>query len=121
MRTLEELYKQIESVADFSDIKVTGPNTIGLFSTRPLHVAAVWGDCEAIQMLVDEGAALNEKGEHGFTPLMEAVAQGHVEAVKLLVNLGEEPIKNDDGFLPSEHANILKYDDLVKFLKKIQF
>lgn len=104
MRTLEQLYKQIEDVAYFSDIKVTDPNTLGLLSNRPLHVTAVWGDCEAIKMLVEAGAEINQKGERGFTPLMEAVSQGHYDAVKLLVKLGSEPIRNDDGKLPSEYA-----------------
>jgi ankyrin repeat protein len=118
MRTLQELYKQIEEVADFTDIKISGPNTVGLFSTRPLHVAAVWGDCEAIQMLVDAGANINEKGEHGFTPLMEAVAQGHREAVVLLVKLGAKPEPNNDGQLPSEYAIVAKRSDLADYLKR---
>ena len=115
MRTLEQLYKEIESVADFSDIEVKDPNTLGLFSTRPLHVAAIWGDCEAIKMLIEAGANINEKGEHGFTPLFEAVEQGHFEAVKLLVELGAQPIKNDEGLLPSEYA---EGKELVSYLKE---
>ena len=117
MRTLEDIYKQIESVADFSGIDVSDPNALGLFSSRPLHVAAVWGDCEAIKMLVDAGAEVNQKGEHGFTPLMEAVAQSHAEAVKLLVGLGAEPIPNDDGELPSEYAQFVGKRELVEYLQ----
>jgi ankyrin repeat protein len=121
MRTLQELYKQIEDVADFSDIKVTDPNTLGLFSNRPLHVAAVWGDCEAIKMLVDAGAAINQPGEHGFTPLMEAVGQGHVDAVRLLIQLGAKPIKNDDGQLPSEYAELGSDKSLAQYLTESGF
>ena len=118
MRTLEQLYKEIEDVADFSGIELSDPNTLGLFSTRPLHVAAVWGDCEAIKMLVEAGANLNEKGEHGFTPLFEAVAQNHLEAVKLLIELGAQPIRNDDGQLPSEYASVSKSEEMIEVLKE---
>lgn len=118
MRTLEQLYKEIGDVADFSGIEVTDPNTLGLFSNRPLHVAAVWGDREAIKMLVEAGGNINEKGEHGFTPLLEAVAQGHLEAVKLLVELGAKPIRNDDGQLPSEYASISKSKEMINYLKE---
>ncbi|NIN34750.1 MAG: ankyrin repeat domain-containing protein, partial [Gammaproteobacteria bacterium] len=52
------------------------PNVVGADSTKPIHVAAAWGDCEAISILVDAGADINARGERGFTPLMEAVVQG---------------------------------------------
>ena len=118
MKTIEELYREIESVADFSDIKISDPNTIGLFSTRPLHVVAVWGDCEGIQMLVDAGANINARGEHGFTPLMEAVAQGHRKAIELLVKLGAKPVPNDEGQLPSEYAMLSNNNEIADYLKQ---
>jgi len=117
MRTLEELYKQIELTADFSDIKITDPNTKGLFSTKPLHVAAIWGDCDAIQMLVDAGADINAKGEYGFTPLHDAANQCNKEAVKLLVKLGAKAIKNNDGDLPSECVIQDECEEIYTFLK----
>ena len=118
MRTLARLYEEIGLVADFCEIKIIEPNTEGHFSTRPLHVAAVWGDCEAIEILVKAGARINEKGEHGFTPLMEAVAQGNTEAVKLLVQLGAKPIKNDDEQSPNEYAEISGKHELTEWLKQ---
>lgn len=102
MSLLEVLYRKIESVADYSGITITGPNTRGLFDTYPLAVAAIWGDCEAIRMLVDAGAEINQRGEHGFTALHEAAAQNNSEAVELLIELGAKPLRTDDGDLPSE-------------------
>ena len=118
MRTLKELYREISSVADYSEITVTDPNTPGLFGNRPLHIAAVWGDCEAIEILIKAGAEINQKGEHGFTPLLETVAQGNLEAVKVLVKHGAQAIKNDEDQSPSEYAQISKNEAMVKYLQE---
>jgi len=114
--TLEGLLLRIGEAAYFRGFEVTGPNSLGLFGTTPLHIAATWGDCEAIRMLVEAGADLDACGEHDFTPLMEAVSQGHVEAVTLLVKLGAKPLANEDGHSPSEFAAILKNSALEQFL-----
>jgi len=111
----------VADVADFTDIEVTDPNTLGYFSNRPLHVAAVWGDCEAISVLVQAGARINEPGEHRFTPLMEATAQGNTDACKLLVSLGALPLRNDWGELPSEHAAVAGRKELASWLAENGF
>ncbi|MBX3697704.1 MAG: ankyrin repeat domain-containing protein [Dokdonella sp.] len=116
MANLDEVLKRVGDVADYSGIPATDANTKGLFNQRPLHVVAVWGDCEAIEILVRAGARINEQGEHGFTPLMEATAHGHVAACKLLVELGASPIRNDDGQLPSEYAQIGGNQELGSWL-----
>jgi uncharacterized protein len=116
MVTLADVLKRVGDVAYFSDIDVSTPNTRGLFNNCPLHVAAVWGDCEAIAVLVQSGARINEPGEREFTPLMEATAQGHLEACKLLVALGAAPIRNDDGQLPSEYAAVSGKQELASWL-----
>jgi uncharacterized protein len=106
MPTLQQVLQDIASVADFAGVEITDPNTKGNFSTYPLHVVAVNGDCEAIRVLVEAGALIDQKGEHGFTPLMEAVAQGNDEAVELLISLGAQPIPNQAGDLPSTYASL---------------
>ena len=106
MTSLEEILDRVGNAACFADIPVNHANTPGLFKNRPLHVVAVWGECEGIEILVRAGARIDERGEHGFTPLMEATAQGHAAACALLVELGASPVRNDDGQLPSECAQI---------------
>jgi len=121
MRTVADILEQVATVADFSEVVVTDANTKGLFNSYPLHVAALWGDCEAISLLVAAGARINQRGEHGFTPLMEAVAQGHIDAVKLLVSLGAEPLPNNDGHTPSQYARIGKNNTLAEYLEQNGF
>jgi uncharacterized protein len=119
--SLADVLRRIGQVAEFSEIPVTDANTLGLFKNRPLHIAAVWGDCDAIEQLVNSGASIDAKGEHGFTALMEAAAQNHFSACQLLVSLGASSIPNDDGQIPSEYAAVRNYQELAAWLRASGF
>lgn len=118
MRTLQEVYDEIELTAFFADKKITDPNMEGHFTNHPLHIVSVWGDCEAIKILVDAGAEINIKGERGFTPIMEAISQRKFDAVKLLIQLGAKAIKNDEGMIPSELADMIGEKKIADLLRK---
>ena len=117
MQSLAEVLAGVADTADFAGFTVDSVEAQGIAGTRPLHVAAIWGDCEAIEVLLDAGADINAKGEHGHTPLMEAVSQGHVRAVELLVNRGAKGVRNDDGETPSELAEITGNAEIGAILK----
>ena len=42
-------------------------------------------------MILDKGANVNVKGFRGFTPLMQAILERHVEVVKVLLEYGANP------------------------------
>jgi ankyrin repeat protein len=48
---------------------------------------------EVIHMLVEAGAALEQRQHYGWTPLMKAVVMGTVEEVRVLLSLGADPNK----------------------------
>jgi len=80
-------------------------NEVGYDNDRPLHVAAVWGDVDAIEMLVAAGAEVDARGEFHFTALRHAVGQGHVAAARRLLELGASPhVLGDWGDTPAELA-----------------
>lgn len=58
------------------------------FGVTSLHIIAIWGDTEDARILLDEGTEIDAPGEHDFTPLHEAISQGHVDIVKLLITRG---------------------------------
>lgn len=118
---LDRVLQRIGETADFEGIRIADANTRGHFGNHPLHVAAVWGDCEAIRVLVEAQAHIDQPGEHGFTPLMEAVAQAHAEAATLLISLGARPIRNDEGQLPSEYATLSGSSELAAYLERRGF
>ena len=59
--------------------------------SRPLHIAAEFGDVAMIGLLLDEGAATDSRDADGRTPLFRAAARGHTGAAKLLLDRGADP------------------------------
>ena len=66
---------------------VRGPHGIPLLS----HAVA-GGDqsFELVEFLIKRGATVNTQSNNGTTPLMQAAAAGHVDAVKLLLERGAD-------------------------------
>lgn len=67
----------------------------------PLHEAANHGFTEIVELLLDSGATINDKGGtrcEGFTPLHDACGNGVLPVVELLLNRGANAtLKNDRG------------------------
>ena len=53
-----------------------------------LHEAAKQGQCELIEWLVAMGFVVDGEDKEGCTPLLHAVTEGHLEAVKCLIQKG---------------------------------
>jgi FOG: Ankyrin repeat len=65
--------------------------------------------------LLDAGAEVDARGEHGYTPLHEAVEQGHSQAVALLLERGASTaVTNDDGQTPIALAQICQRTDITQ-------
>ena len=56
----------------------------------PLHVAAIEGSYECLQLLIGLGANVSAQDEHGWTPLHDAVFHGHPNSVQLLIDAGAD-------------------------------
>ncbi|MFI5179121.1 MAG: ankyrin repeat domain-containing protein, partial [Vicinamibacterales bacterium] len=68
-----------------------GSNATAVTSTgvQPIHLAAQAGSADALKALIDHGADVNARDEtHGRTPLVFAVSEDRVEAMKLLIAKG---------------------------------
>ena len=60
-----------------------------IFNT-PLQLAALTGNADVISILIQHGADINSRGEHGRTPLHAASFYGHVACIDELVRLGAD-------------------------------
>lgn len=76
------------------------PNT-SVTGTTSLHVAAMFKQVESIDVLLQAGARVNERGLHGRTPLYWAVTEGSVAALRKLLSAGADPdLPDNEGDTP---------------------
>jgi ankyrin repeat protein len=77
----------LEHMGELFDPPVTVHSTT-LDDDTPLHVACVWGDISAIDLLLAGGADVNARGDLNTTPLYNAVSFERVRCVERLLNAG---------------------------------
>lgn len=58
----------------------------------PLHWAASFGNAEAVQLLLDNGASVNVANADGASPLHDAVNRKNIEITRKLLNAGADPL-----------------------------
>ncbi len=94
-----------ENLPDYAGLDLVDVNQKGVFGNTPLDTAAVRGNLEEVQALLEGGADPNIPCEKGATPLHDAVGQGHIEVVRLLLKSGASPdIRSEFGGTPLEWA-----------------
>ncbi|MCB1882265.1 MAG: ankyrin repeat domain-containing protein, partial [Gammaproteobacteria bacterium] len=65
-KSVEELLRAMTGVVEFDTEEPPSVNSKGIFGNSPLKVASVWGDEEAVRLLVSSGARIDEKNENGY-------------------------------------------------------
>lgn len=67
-------------------------------TVMPLHSAVSSGNVEMIRDLLQHGAPVNARQQHGWTPLHAAAQNGNLEIIEILLQSGADPrIKNEEG------------------------
>ncbi|KAF8488030.1 ankyrin repeat-containing domain protein, partial [Russula emetica] len=92
----------------------------GVHETTPLHSAALYGDLEMVQVLLDYGADVNSKDRPGNTPLDYASRSGHCDdarVARLLIAHGADPnTRNEYGLTPLHWASMFGRIEIVRLL-----
>jgi hypothetical protein len=84
-----------------------------------LQSAAASGDTVQTTALLDQGAALDARDDHGRTPLMLAVMQGRLDVVRLLLNRGADPtIADGAGRTPLQQAKQQNLREIAALLER---
>ncbi|MFH1112699.1 MAG: ankyrin repeat domain-containing protein [Pseudomonadota bacterium] len=89
------------------------------FERTALEIACDKSALRVIEALAKHGADLNRRNpKDGGTALMAAAANGRLEVVELLLQLGADPkITDDRGFTALRYATIWKRDSVADLLK----
>ncbi|WP_183960507.1 ankyrin repeat domain-containing protein [Chiayiivirga flava] len=117
MKSLAQVLAEVER----ADLAGAGPmnsvhSVVSAFGETPLHVVSIWGDAEAIEVLVASGAEIDKPGEDGFTPLHCAAEQDQELAVGTLLRLGARNQRCNNGHTARELAEFLNHQRVVALL-----
>ena len=86
-------WPDLPTLLDYMGEHMLFDRPVSVYSTRgdddtPLHVACVWGDLTAIDLLLAAGANVNARGDEGCTPLYNAVSFERIRSVERLLRAG---------------------------------
>lgn len=82
-----------------------------------LHIAAMHGHFQMVEILLGQGAEINATDKNGWTPLHCAAKAGHLEVVKLLSEAGASPKSETNyGCAPIWFAASEGHNDVLRYL-----
>jgi len=83
----------------------------------PLHYAASGSEPRAVELLLDQGAAIDARAPNGNTPLMMAAGYGSIDAADLLARRGADvTLQSKAGSRASDFARQADRDELAQRL-----
>lgn len=116
---IEDLMNEYQGLPEYSGIVLSGVNQPSLFGDFPMNVAATRGSIDEMGVLISSGADINCVGEHGYTPLLNAIEQCKLEAVVWLVGRGADmDVRTCDGMTAFDVAEAVNCLDIIDFLEK---
>ena len=69
-------------------LKKMSPDTANGIGQAPLHLAAMWGHLDAVDLLIKAGADVNIANDYGITPLHYAAEKNQYDIAKMLLENG---------------------------------
>jgi uncharacterized protein len=106
-RSLDEILRSTSDVLFPGEMgqRVVEVNSHDVDGDTPLHVMTWRGDCYAVRLLIEAGAAIDAIGDMGQTPLHVAVMREDESIAELLLRAGASPdVRSDFGDTPRELA-----------------
>ncbi len=116
---LAELFSRYEEIfTDYNGVDIKDVNQLGCGEDRLLHLAANHSDYHDVELLLKNGANVNEKGDIGITALHYAASKEKLDIVELLLQFGaDKNIKNEFDETALDWARNNNLANIVNFLK----
>ena len=112
-----DVLARMQDVVEFCNAPLRDVNQRGIGGSTPLYVAAIWGDLEAVRLLIEAGANVNARNEDGETALHWAASDGNRELAVLLIERGASRSElTDEGDTPKQLALLMGHSDLFDVL-----
>jgi ankyrin repeat protein len=124
MNKLDELLIDVARHGSAADVKAVlakgaNPNAQDLSGNTPLQMAAIYGNVEAAEVLIEAKAQVNLANKYGNSPLMWAAGNGHTELVKFLIqNKADVNAKNNEGKTAMDRCYFYQRDKMIALLSK---
>ncbi|WOS42040.1 ankyrin repeat domain-containing protein [Xanthomonas rydalmerensis] len=93
---VQAVLSAFRQLAMFEGHEVSEPESPGMDGDTPLHIAAMDGDIQAVELFIPFVRNIDIKGGIGSSPLHYAARWGHPEVAKLLLRHGADINLQDD-------------------------
>ncbi|AWM14758.1 ankyrin repeat domain-containing protein [Flavobacterium sediminis] len=102
-----------------SDFNVSHTAVSEMYDSKPLCAAISKGDLEAVKIMIEYGADVNETTTRGMTPLMYAAMYNNTGIMNLLIEKGADLEKEDyQGLTALDHAKRSNSNEAAQLLTK---
>jgi hypothetical protein len=92
--------------------------TVNKDGWSPIHYAAIRGDLEIMNSLINAGANIDALSPNESTPLMYAARYGHIRVVKLLLDKGADlSAVNNQDLTPIDFAKMYNQTEIARGLE----
>jgi len=76
--------QRVKQIVESAGMDINSP----IDGRQPLHYACDFGQTEVVAYLLSRGAKIDALDNHGITPLLAAIFEGHPSTIKLLLAKG---------------------------------
>ncbi|MFW3177119.1 ankyrin repeat domain-containing protein [Xanthomonas phaseoli] len=101
LNSLHSALSEFKKMAMFEDYNITDPESRGMDDDTPLHIAALEGRVDLLEIFLPFVKDINIQGDIGNTPLHYAVLKDNLDATYLLIkHKADVNFQNDYGDTP---------------------
>ncbi|MBK1790028.1 ankyrin repeat domain-containing protein [Persicirhabdus sediminis] len=123
VRILLRLGADVDGINDYKEFYEAGyveDTGWGVEPSWPINQAAWNGHTNIVNILIEEGAMVDNMEGEGNTALINAAFKGHLEIVTILLEAGANPhLKGVNGWKPVDAAKAASHEEIYLLLREL--